>query len=156
MSAPVWKFGYGSNIQPEFLRTKKNLTVLDYRRCILKGFALSFPLGRGIDFVEPSFATLRKEQGAETHGTCVLFPPKDAASLDAQEGAYDIETHECVIYDGDEPVEGKQTVMAEVYAPRRLEPEGNPQGTPSERYRDILLNGAKAMELAPYWIEKLL
>ena len=65
--ATVWKFGYGSNIQPEFLRTKKNLTVLDYRRCVLKGFALSFPLGRGIEYVEPSFATLRKEEGAETH-----------------------------------------------------------------------------------------
>ena len=47
-----WKFGYGSNISPDFLRGKKLLTVLDCKRCVLAGFALSFPLGRGIDLVE--------------------------------------------------------------------------------------------------------
>ena len=67
MATPRWKFGYGSNINPAFLKLKKNLNHLDHRRCVLKGFALSFPLGKGMEYVEPAMATLRKEEGAETH-----------------------------------------------------------------------------------------
>lgn len=58
MSA-VWKFGYGSNMSQEFLRTKKLLKPIKFERAILKGFQLSFPEGRGVDFVEPAFATLK-------------------------------------------------------------------------------------------------
>ena len=74
----VWKFGYGSNISPAFLREKKQLTVLDWRRCILRGFSLSFPEGRGISYVEPAFATLRRDPDGEVHGTACLFPSADA------------------------------------------------------------------------------
>ena len=151
----VWKFGYGSNISPEFVRNKKNLNVLDYRRCILKGFALSFPAGRGIDYIEPCFATLRKEKDAEVHGTCLLLPSEDGLKLDRQEGAYNVESHECIIYQDDDPVDEKFVLSAEVYCPRNPEPEGNPQGACSKRYRNILADGAKLMKLAPEWIEKL-
>lgn len=153
--ANVWKFGYGSNISPEFVRTKKNLNVLDYRRCVLKGFALSFPAGRGIDYIEPCFATLRKDQHSEVHGTCLLLPAEDGKKLDNQEGSYDVEAHECEIYPEDDSVENKHILSAEVYCPRRAEPEGNPQGPCSKRYRNILVDGAKLMKLDSNWIEKL-
>jgi len=151
----VWKFGYGSNISPEFVRNKKSLNVLDHRRCILKGFALSFPAGKGIDYIEPCFATLRKDPDSEVHGTCLLLPSEDGEKLDRQEGSYDVEKHECIIYPGDESVGNEHVLTAEVYCPRRLEPEGNPQGPCSKRYRDILTNGAKLMKLDDKWIEKL-
>merc|ERR1711879_715816 len=120
-----------------------------------KNFALSFPLGRGIDYLEPSFGTLRREPGAITHGTCLLLPLEDARKLDRQEGPYLVETHKAQIYAGDENVDGKAFIDAEVYAPARAEPEGHPQGPCSKRYRNILANAAKSMKLADDWINKL-
>ena len=79
----------------------------------------------------------------------MLFPADDAAKLDAQEKAYNIESHTCKIYDDDENVDGTYTLVAQVYAPKKMEPEGNPQSNPSERYRNVLLDGAKTMKLAP-------
>jgi len=155
MAKNIWKFGYGSNISPEFARNKKSLNVLDYRRCVLKGWALSFPKDRAIQWVEPAFATMRQEAGAEIHGTCLLLPEEDAKRLDAQERAYNVEAHTCEIYPGDEAVEGAMTLTAEVYAPKRAEEEGNPQGPCSDRYRDILVNAAESVKLAPAWVDKL-
>ena len=57
--ASVWKFGYGSNMSQEFLRTKKMLNPIKFERAILQGFQLSFP-DKGADiFVEPAFANLK-------------------------------------------------------------------------------------------------
>ena len=50
------------------LRRKKGLEPLDFKRTILKGFRLSFPAGR-IDFVEPDFATLKRDPEGSVHGT---------------------------------------------------------------------------------------
>ena len=83
-ASSVWKFGYGSNISPDFLRTKKQVAVLDCKRCVLNGFVLSFPLGRGLDLVEPSMATLRREADGFVHGTACLLPHEDAVKLDVQ------------------------------------------------------------------------
>ena len=38
----VFKFGYGSNMSQDNLRSKKGLNPLDFKRTILKGFRLSF------------------------------------------------------------------------------------------------------------------
>ena len=105
---PVWKFGYGSNIDPDWLRSKKNLTPLDSRRCVLHGFALSFPSGRGIDFVEPTFATLKRDPEGLVHGVSHLLSRQDADTLDRQEGSYAVEVHEVV-----------HGMAVEVYAPKR-------------------------------------
>ena len=45
----------------ENLRKKKGLTPLGSRQTIISGFRLSFPKGAGIDFVEPAFATLKRD-----------------------------------------------------------------------------------------------
>ena len=59
-ASAIWKFGYGSNMSQDFLRIKKRLNPIESRRTVLHGFTLSFPEGRGIDFVEPAFATLKR------------------------------------------------------------------------------------------------
>ena len=74
----VWKFGYGSNMSVEFMRSKKGLNPLDSHRTILKGFTLSFPEGRGIDFVEPCFATLKRDPEGIVHGVSTLLSLDDA------------------------------------------------------------------------------
>lgn len=155
MARNIWKFGYGSNLSPEFARSKKNLNVLDFRRCILQRFALSFPKGRGLEFVEPTFATVRKEEGACLHGTCLLLPEEDARKLDEQEASYNVEEHKFQIYNDDSPVDGNQFIMGEVYVPKNREPEGNPQGECSHRYKMIMVNAAKSVSLASEWVTKL-
>ena len=146
--ASVWKFGYGSNISPEFLRTKKMLNPLDTRRAVLHGFSLSFPAGRGIDYVEPTFATLKRDPDGEVHGTVTLLSPEDATALNRQEGSYAIEVHSVTLYGGKE-------LDAEVYVPQKPLPASHPEGACSRRYRDILANSADAMGLDPNWVAKL-
>ncbi len=148
----VWKFGYGSNMSQEFLRRKKNLIPLDCRQCILQGFELFFPEGKGIDFVEPSFATTRRNPNGYIHGVATKFSIKDAESLNKQEAvgrAYNLEIAKVLLYDG------KTYMDVEIYVQvKELEPN-HPVGCCSERYRDILVNGAIEMKLDKKWIDKL-
>eukprot|EP01052_Picozoa_sp_SAG31_P005347 SAG31_NODE_234_length_19701_cov_16.835068_5_plen_314_part_00 len=145
----VWKFGYGSNMGLEFLRIKKGLAPLDARRSILKGYALSFPEGRGLDLVEPTFATLKEKEGEEVHGVSVLFNADDAAKLDAQEGPYSCVRKPVLLYDG------KSELEVEVYLSRQPAAADHPEGCCSHRYRDILVTGAQEAQLKSTWIEKL-
>ena len=146
----VWKFGYGSNMSQDFLRTKKALDPLDSRRTILQGFRLSFPAGRGIDFVEPTFATLMRDPAGSVHGVCTLLSRDDADKLDRQEGgSYDIVVCPAKVYSTDEVIE------AEVYVAKNQLPPDHPEGACSVRYRDVLVRGAEENELDPDWIAKL-
>ena len=145
----VWKFGYGSNMSQDFLRTKKALSPLDSRRTVLKGFQLSFPAGRGIDYVEPTFATLKRDPAGEVHGVSTLLSRADADKLDRQEGGYAIEVAPARIYDSEE------TMDVEVYVPQKPLPLDYPEGACSTRYRDILIRGAVENCLEASWIAKL-
>eukprot|EP00467_Chlorarachnion_reptans_P023505 CAMPEP_0114508426 /NCGR_PEP_ID=MMETSP0109-20121206/12594_1 /TAXON_ID=29199 /ORGANISM="Chlorarachnion reptans, Strain CCCM449" /LENGTH=335 /DNA_ID=CAMNT_0001687359 /DNA_START=406 /DNA_END=1413 /DNA_ORIENTATION=+ len=153
----IWKFGYGSNMSQDFLRTKKQLRPLDYKRVVLKGFSLSFPEGKGIDFVEPSFATLKRNPKGEVHGIATLLGLECARKLDAQEGAYNVEVHSVEEYsDGKGGAEGEtKTLLTEVYTPRREIPLSFPEGCCSDRYRDVLVKGAIECKLSNAWVEKL-
>jgi|EP00945_MAST-04E_sp_MAST-4E-sp1_P000324 hypothetical protein len=147
----VWKFGYGSNMGQEFLRHKKGLNPLDSKQSVLHGFRLSFPKGKGIDFVEPSFATTKEEEGAFIHGVSTLFSIEDAEKLNAQEAvgrAYNIRVCLVEMYD-------KSTMEVEVYVPTKPLPTDHPEGCCSTRYRDILVRGATEAKLEPAWIESL-
>ena len=60
----VWSFGYGSNMDMEALQNKKGVRVLEHCPAILNNFRLTFST-RGLDYVEPGFAGLGKEEGSE-------------------------------------------------------------------------------------------
>ena len=148
----VWKFGYGSNMSQDFLRRKKNLNPLDSVQCVLQGFEIFFPEGKGIDFVEPSFATIRRSPNSYVHGVATKLDIEDAEKLNKQEAvgrAYNLEVAKVLLYD-------KKTYMdVEIYVQaKQLEPN-HPAGCCSERYRDILVNGAIEMKLDQTWIDKL-
>jgi len=152
----VWKFGYGSNMGETFLREKKGLEPLDSRRCVLKGWSLSFPEGKGIDMVEPSFASLKQDAPgqdppSEVHGVSVLFSPEDAKKLDDQEPPNRMHL-EVQPYAQDEET---PTLTTEVYMPKNPLPIDQVEGSCSDRYRSILVNGAIEADLSPTWIEKL-
>mmetsp|Transcript_19224 Transcript_19224/g.25036 ORF Transcript_19224/g.25036 Transcript_19224/m.25036 type:complete len:330 (-) Transcript_19224:97-1086(-) len=145
----VWKFGYGSNMSQDFIRSKKGLNPLDCCRTILKGYSLSFPEGRGIDFVEPAFATLKKNPDGFVHGVSTLLSLDDANKLDAQEGSYDIAICPSSVY------EDQKELYVEVYVPRSPLPFDHPEGCCSVRYRDVLVKGGIENSLDADWIEKL-
>ena len=65
----------------EFLRNKKNLNPIECKQCILEGFELFFPKVKGIDIVEPSLATTRRNPDSYVHGVATKFSIKDAESL---------------------------------------------------------------------------
>lgn len=69
--------------------------------------------GHGIDYVEPAFATLRRDPLEEVHGVATLLPATDAEKLDQQEASYLIATCDLELYDG-------TTMQADVYV-RRLD-----------------------------------
>lgn len=146
----VWKFGYGSNMSPDFLRMKKAVNPLVSERTILRGWRLSFPRGHGLDFVEPSFATLRRDPDGLVHGVSMLFSLDDARKLDAQEGSYDVQPLLVTPYGS-----SAETMEVEVYTPRNELPADHPECCCSARYRDILVKGATEMELAAEWLAKL-
>ena len=60
------------NMSQAFLREKKLLNPLDFKRTILCGFSLSFPEGRGMDLVEPCFATLKRDPSGPSGLSTVL------------------------------------------------------------------------------------
>ena len=144
----VWKFGYGSNMGQNFLREKKALNPLKSAPCVLRGYSLSFPLGRGLDYVEPSFASIKVNPLDSIHGVATLFPIEDADKLNKQESAYDIIVSKVILYDGSE-------LDVEIYAPLKPIPLDFPEGVCSKRYRDILVAGAKEAKLDDTWVEKL-
>jgi len=144
----VWKFGYGSNLGPEFLRTKKGLSPLDSKPSVLKGWQLSFPEGQGIDWVEPSFASLKRNPSASVHGVATLFTVQDAEKLNNMEPP-NIQWSKALLYDGHTELD------VEIYLSRKELPLDHPEGACSERYRDILVKGAEEMLLDTSWIDKL-
>jgi hypothetical protein len=149
---PIYKFGYGSNISPVFMREKKDLDPIHSLSGVVRGFSISFPEGKGIDLVEPCFATLRRDPEGSVHGVATLLGETDRANLDKQESGYKVEVCKLEVYGG----EG--TVDVEVYVPKTDRPPGeppHPQGCCSKRYRDILVDGAEEMKLAPEWVAKL-
>ena len=159
--ANVWKFGYGSNMGETFLREKKGLNPLKSVRCVLKGWTLSFPEGKGIDMVEPSFASLKQDAPdqldappGEVHGVSVLFCPEDAKKLDDQEPPNRMHL-DVQVYAEDAESGGVKIMSTEVYMPRNPLPVDQVEGCCSDRYRDILVNGAIEANLSPAWIEKL-
>ena len=60
----VWSFGYGSNMDMVALQNKKGVRVVEHCPAILHNFRLTFSTS-GLNFVEPGFAGLSREEGAE-------------------------------------------------------------------------------------------
>ena len=167
----IWKFGYGSNMSQAFLRDKKNVNPIRAIRAVLHGYSLVFPHGRGIDMVEPSFATLLPDPGGFVHGVATLFKLEDAANLDKQEGSgryYASVTSLAKVYSCEEAAAAGITLVSsgmqdqesdmmyvEVYVSKRPAKLGSPQGPCSDRYRNIIVAGAKEAGLHSSWIKKL-
>ena len=146
--APVWRFGYGSNMSIANLIKKKRLDILDHATGACANWALAFELP-GIPHVEPVFANVRPAQGDAVHGIAFQISAAQAEGLDRQEGGYDVVPAQCVAYDG--------RVFADVglYVPKQGRAAAEPGARPSRRYLDILRRGAREAGLDAAYIERL-
>lgn len=140
----VFKFGYGSNMSPSFMKTKKALEIFESKPAILKGYKLIF--SEAMNFVEPGFANVIKtNESDEIHGVVTSMTKKSAISLDTQEGGYNIAKVTVFCYDG-------ENIEAELYVPKRENPS---LGIPSYRYMQILIKGAQEVGLKDSYVEML-
>jgi len=146
----VWSFGFGSNMDVEALKTKKQLDVKDHTRAILKDWELFFN-GRAIPKAEPSFAGIRPKKGSEVHGVAFCISKEDLVKLDQVERGYNKEWTEFVSY------EGKVLKNGFVYVGKNgfEESEDKSACKPSRRYLGVLVKGATQANLKPEYIRKL-
>jgi len=71
----VWSFGFGSNMDPEFLRTKKVIDVKDAVGATVKGWKMMMSLKTRMLRVEPSFANACPgKETDEIHGVAFQLP----------------------------------------------------------------------------------
>jgi hypothetical protein len=67
----VWSFGFGSNMDPDFLRNKKGLEITDHVGAAVIGWKMMMTIKTRMIKVEPAYANacLGKESD-EIHGLC--------------------------------------------------------------------------------------
>lgn len=147
----VWKFGYGSNMSPTFLKDKKGIKVLEFYPCVLQDWRLAFPK-RGIPFVEPSFASILPSEGDVVHGVVTRICAEDSAKLDKAEGGdsfYQRRELRVCTYSGRE-------LLGEAYTMRDDQLEQELLEEPcSLRYKNVLIQGAQECNLNELWINSL-
>ena len=153
---PQWSFGFGSNMNVEFVEHKKGHKVLDSVACVAQGWRMTFNL-RGMPLVEPAFANATPGDRQDTvHGVAILLGPEDVQKLCNQERGYEkvwIKVH-CYANNS----QGFTTIKAFIFS--KTKPGNRPfltkdQQTPSRRYLNLLINGAKAAGLKDTYIQRL-
>ena len=90
----TWSFGFGSNMDVEFMRNKKRLNVLDHTPAVLKGWKMMMTLTTGMQLVEPSFANACRSEGDEIHGLAFALDDESLEKLKIAEGGGRI--YDCV------------------------------------------------------------
>lgn len=140
----VWSFGYGSNMPTQCLAWKKVPIVAGRSKgCVLRGYKLFFTDMGGMANIYPS-------EGDEVYGVAHLMTRETKMRLDQKEGGgvyYGLETVEC------HPLDGSPAITAEIFCYRGNLPPAT--GCPTERYRDILLEGAREFQLPESYIKQL-
>jgi len=80
-----WMFGFGANLNVHHLQEKKSLTIFDHGPAKVPNYKITFPKG-GIDYVDPAFASARKEEGATIHGLAYAVSKADFDICNQKEG----------------------------------------------------------------------
>lgn len=142
----VWSFGFGSNMNVEFVRRRKGLEVLASAPAVVPGWRLSFAL-RGLPRVEPAWATaVRGAERDELHGVALMLSREAAARLDRQESGYTRAPVTIRAYDG--------RVLAG-YLYTSAVPLCEREVACSRRYRELLVSGAAAAGLDAAYVRSL-
>lgn len=151
-SAPnVWYFGFGANINPWKLRTKRQITPIDQVGGRLPGWRLSFNHKGGMGNIEPlGSSTLTNEGPDEVHGMLLFLSPADFKKLSKIEYEYGTTDVSVTAYDGRQILAKAFVTPPEFKLARSL--------PPTERYLNLIKDGCKDMGIdAKYqvWLKSI-
>lgn len=146
MTAGLWYFGYGSNLDPRTFLGRRRMRPEDTRVAWLAGHRLVFdlPVGAG----ERGVANLRRDGEASVFGVAYCIEPGEARRLDKTEGVPRAYRREEVTLQGwpdGDPFEGFTYVSPHSVDGRK----------PSRRYLGLLLHGARHHGLPAEYIAAL-
>ena len=137
-------FGYGSNMSTQYLIKRRKIIPASSMVGVLKGYQLIMNMG-GPNFLEPSFANIRKFEGSNVEGVVHEIEKKDLQKIVNTEGE-DYELIKLLI-----DVSGKKkTAYTLIY--KTFETKDIP---PSKRYLKILIRAAKENKLSSTYINSL-
>ena len=83
----VWSFGFGSNMDVEFMKNKKLLDITDHVGAVMKGWKMMMTLKTRMTHCEPSFANACPgKETDEIHGLAFQITAESWEALKKQEG----------------------------------------------------------------------
>mmetsp|Transcript_6812 Transcript_6812/g.9944 ORF Transcript_6812/g.9944 Transcript_6812/m.9944 type:complete len:295 (-) Transcript_6812:60-944(-) len=176
----IWYFSYGCNMSIQMLKGKRQISFTESRKCIVPGYTLSYDYD-AFPFSEPCFATCVKQDDyiathiddpsyplngfparPDIHGIAVLISKSDFLRVLATEGGngwndgscggYRISTVGAKGYDS-----VSFTALTLTHLPEDNRRPGLWMNCPSQRYKDLIVNGAKDSGLDTLyvqWLEK--
>ncbi len=149
MSARVWYFAYGSNMQPATFAERRGIVPAQALPARALGWRLVLDKPPLVPIGE-SFANLIATAGAETFGVVYEITPDDLSHVDLTEG---------VLIGNYTRVEIAVEPLASSDGPARaftlVSDQRAPDLRPSDRYMQLLIEGAKHHGLPDAWIAML-
>uniref|UniRef100_A0A7S3SXV2 gamma-glutamylcyclotransferase n=1 Tax=Strombidinopsis acuminata TaxID=141414 RepID=A0A7S3SXV2_9SPIT len=157
-------FAIGSNMKEEVMTKRRRITpVAPARPAVAPNHELTFDVP-GLSVLEPAFAAIKPNEGRECHGVLYTLTPADWLRLLASEGvplAYRPVPLTVECYDG-RRVEamslgvGAGIPTAQFRGTRKgVDDVAEIQPRPSQRYLNLLREGARESGLAATWVEYL-
>ncbi|KAL0485275.1 gamma-glutamylcyclotransferase [Acrasis kona] len=143
----TWYFGYGSNMNQAQLKSGKQISPLESYPAHLDGWRLVFNL-KPILNAFGCMGNIREDKDAVVHGVLHKFTLEDLEKMDKFEMTYKRVLLPVTTYDG-------KKIDANVYIIFPGHPQFGPDGSPSQRYKSILLHGAKSSQLKDEYIKFL-
>ncbi|PCJ19733.1 MAG: hypothetical protein COB04_05340 [Gammaproteobacteria bacterium] len=143
-SADQFYFAYGSNMPTRYLYNVRGVLPAESNPGFINDYEVSF-LSSGLRVLEPAFSFLYRSEGKKAYGVLHRVSSEDLVKIKASEGAlYQWRTLSVVLNHGQ--VVGAQTLV-------RLSP--GEAGVPSERYLNLLIEGATEHGLPSAYIAQL-
>ncbi len=140
----LFYFGYGSNMSTQYLVKRRKITPISSQVGILKDYQIIMNMG-GPNFLEPSFANIRKCKGFSVEGVIHEIHENDLQKIVNTEGE-DYELVKLSIH----IKQKRKTAYTLIY--KTDETKDIP---PSKRYLKILVRAAKENNLSETYIKNL-
>ena len=140
----LFYFGYGSNMSTQYLIKRRKIIPVSSKVGVLEGYQLIMNMG-GPNFLEPSFANIRKCKGFSVEGVIHEIDEKDLQKIVNTEGE-DYELVKLSIH-ADGKKKNAYTLIYKTDEIRDI--------PPSKRYLKILIRAAKENNLSSTYIKCL-
>ena len=142
----VWYFAYGSNMQGATLRGRRGITWARALPARVAGWRFVCDKPPLLTGMGESFANLVPEEGAEVCGVLFELEADDLAHVELTEGVLIGNYRRIEVVAA--PLDGRDAVTAATL----ITDARDPGLAPSERYRAVLVEGAREHGLPAEWI----